>query len=63
MCCQDTVRLPLFQTYEHPNLAHKGDIIDICVYSINSEMIRGKLGAAEVMIPKQRMGCLTYNEC
>jgi hypothetical protein len=43
------------------NLAQKGDIIDFYVESISFEMIRGKLGAAEIMIPKQKMGGLVYD--
>ena len=44
------------------NLAQKGDLMDFYVESINFEMIRGKLGAAEIMIPRQKMRGLIYDE-
>ena len=38
----------------------KGDIVDFVVDKVGLEMIQGRLGAAEVIIPRQKMFGLIY---
>lgn len=55
-------RLSLLQTYSEYYLAQKGDIIDFFVDQISNDMIHGKLGVAEIIIPRQKISGLIYNE-
>jgi DNA-directed RNA polymerase subunit E'/Rpb7 len=48
------------QTYPLSHSAEKNDIIDVIVCDISEEFIKGKIGHAEVMIPRSKMpqnGC------
>jgi hypothetical protein len=38
----------------------KGDLLDVYIDYVNGEMAHGKVGAAEVMIPRQKMEGLEY---